>query len=71
MVENPSKPLPPAVPPKSSVPVGGGDLNVLLRGNRLEISADVDLAGLQKLKQILTKYEEILALIGPDVSQFL
>jgi hypothetical protein len=30
-----------------------GELNVLLRGNRLEISADVDRAGLQRLKEIL------------------
>lgn len=41
-------------------------LNVLLRGNRLEISADVDRAGLQKLKTILAKYEEILALLDPE-----
>jgi hypothetical protein len=43
-----------------------GELNVLLRGNRLEISADVDRAGLQRLKEILGKYEEILALLDPD-----
>ncbi len=42
-----------------------GDLSVLLRGNRLEITADVDRAGVQRLKEILSKYEEILALIDP------
>ena len=41
------------------------DLNVLLRGNRLEISAGVDREGLLKLKAILSKYEEILALTDP------
>lgn len=45
-----------------------GDLSVLLRGNRLEISADVDRAGLQRLKEILGKYEEILQLIDPGSS---
>jgi hypothetical protein len=43
-----------------------GELNVLLRGNRLEITADVDRAGLARLKEILGKYEEILKLIDPD-----
>ena len=43
-----------------------GDLNVLLRGNRLEITADVDRAGLQRLKEILGKYEEILKIIDPS-----
>lgn len=42
-----------------------GELNVLLRGQRLEISADVDLAGLERLKEILGKYEEILKLLAP------
>ena len=42
------------------------ELNVLLRGNRLEIVVDVDLAGLAKLKMILAKYEEILELLDPD-----
>lgn len=44
------------------------ELNVLLRGNRLEIVADVDLAGLLRLKAILGKYEEILALIEQSPS---
>lgn len=42
-----------------------GELNVLLRGNRLEISADVDRVGLQRLQEILSKYDEILALLDP------
>lgn len=39
-----------------------GQWDVLLSGNRLQITADVDSAGLKKLKQVLDKYEEILAL---------
>ncbi len=40
-----------------------GDMSVLLTGKRLQISADVDAYGLAKLKEILTKYEEILKLL--------
>jgi hypothetical protein len=40
-----------------------GDMSVLLTGKRLQISADVDADGLAKLKEILTKYEEILKLL--------
>jgi hypothetical protein len=40
------------------------DINVLVvQGNRLQITADVDAAGLQTLKQMLEKYEEILRLV--------
>jgi hypothetical protein len=39
-----------------------GDMR-LLSGKRLQISADVDAAGLAKLKEILTKYEEILKML--------
>jgi hypothetical protein len=39
------------------------DVSVLLVGNRLQITADVDEVGLAKLKQILDKYEEILKLL--------
>jgi hypothetical protein len=46
-----------------------GELNVLLRGNRLEITADVDRAGLARLKEILGKYEEILELIDPGQTE--
>ena len=34
-----------------------GQWDVLLSGNRLQITADVDSAGLKKLKQVLDKYE--------------
>jgi hypothetical protein len=40
-----------------------GDMSVLLTGKRLQISADVDAEGLTKLKEVLTKYEEILKLL--------
>jgi hypothetical protein len=40
-----------------------GDMSVLLSGKRLQISADVDAEGLAKLKDILTKYEEILKML--------
>jgi hypothetical protein len=57
----------PAQPKSVSSAYAGddGELSVLLRGKRLEITADVDRAGLQRLKEILTKYEEILELIDP------
>jgi len=35
----------------------------LLTGNRLQITADVDAAGLVKLKEVLAKYEDILKLL--------
>ena len=38
-------------------------IDVLLRGNRLQITADVDADGLVKLKGVLAKYEEILKLL--------
>ena len=38
-------------------------IDVLLRGNRLQITADVDAAGLAKLKDVLAKYDEILKLL--------
>ena len=34
-----------------------------MRGKRLEISADVDAAGLATLQEMLTKYAEILKLV--------
>jgi hypothetical protein len=39
---------------------GENELNVLQKGNRLQISADVDLEGLAQLKEILGDYESIL-----------
>ena len=39
------------------------DISVLLVGNRLQITADVDDKGLAKLKDVLSKYEEILKML--------
>lgn len=39
------------------------DISVLQVGNRLQITADVDDAGLVKLQELLKKYEEILKLL--------
>lgn len=39
-------------------------LSVLMTDGRLQITADVDREGLQRLKEILAKYEEILKLTG-------
>lgn len=36
----------------------------LAADGRLQVSADVDAAGLQKLRDLLAKYDEILALMG-------
>jgi hypothetical protein len=47
--------------PSDDVP----QIDVLLRGNRLQITADVDAAGLQTLKEMIGKYEEILKLVAP------
>lgn len=51
-------------PPVASSAYAGadGDLSVLLKGRRLQINANVDLVGLARLKEVLGKYEEILAL---------
>jgi hypothetical protein len=48
---------------QASGAVDSGDMSVLLSGKRLQISADVDAEGLAKLKDILTKYEEILKML--------
>jgi hypothetical protein len=40
----------------------GNDISVLLASNRLQITADVDAAGLEKLEKMLAKYKEILKL---------
>jgi hypothetical protein len=47
--------------PSDDVP----QIDVLLRGNRLQITAEVDAAGLQTLKEMIGKYEEILKLLAP------
>jgi hypothetical protein len=51
--------------PQSGRDSDRGELNVLLTGNRLQITADVDRAGLVRLKEILTRYEGILELMEP------
>jgi len=43
--------------------VGQKDISVLLVGNRLQITADVHDRGLAKLKDVLSKYEEILKML--------
>lgn len=45
-----------------STPVA--DINVLMRGTVLEITATVDLDGLEKLKEMLSHYEKILKLMA-------
>lgn len=52
----------PVIPPITGV-LGREDITVLLKGKRLEITADVDKAGIAKLKDVLAKYEEILKLL--------
>jgi hypothetical protein len=61
---------PPTPPPASALrqehqPAEGGepDISVLQVGKRLQITADVDAAGLAKLKQMLEQYEAILKLL--------
>lgn len=41
----------------------GNDISVLLVSNRLQITADVDDKGLEKLEQMLVKYKEILKML--------
>jgi hypothetical protein len=45
-----------------------GELSVILKGNRLEITAGVYWVGLSRLKEILTRYEGILDLLEPNGS---
>ena len=42
------------------------ELTLVLHGARLELTADLDLAGLDNLRQTLTCYERILQLLSPD-----
>ncbi len=39
------------------------DINVVQKGNQLQITATVDAAGIEKLKAVLDKYGEILKLL--------
>ena len=52
------------VPPSERVESGRSDFTVYQVGKRLQITADVDAEGLKKLKELLTKYEEILKLLS-------
>ena len=40
------------------------DINIYLTGNRLQITADVDKEGLETLKKMLDKYDDILKMLG-------
>ena len=42
------------------------ELTLVLHGARLELTADLDLAGLDNLRHTLTCYERILQLLTPD-----
>jgi hypothetical protein len=55
-----------AVPMESNLSPGGAPLRVVMNGDRLDIQASVDLAGLKKLKEMLTKFEGILEMLGPN-----
>lgn len=48
------------------------DANVLISGGttRLQITADVDLSGLKKLRELLAKYEEMFTLMATPMNQF-
>jgi hypothetical protein len=55
-----------ATPMESNLSPGGAPLRVVMNGNRLDIQASVNLAGLKKLKEMLTKYESILEMMVED-----
>jgi hypothetical protein len=62
---------PPAPPMAGAAPVdsppssaGSSDINVYLTGKRIQITADIDADGIKKLKEMLGKYEDILALLN-------
>jgi hypothetical protein len=51
----------------AAVPAGdlggdGNEISVLLAAKRLQVTADVDEAGLEKREKMLAKYKEILKL---------
>jgi hypothetical protein len=69
VVDPPAPPPPGALPPRhvdsaSAGSLGDNDYNVLQTGGRLQITADVDLEGLQELKAMLVDYESILKRIA-------
>lgn len=54
----------PAIDSSSAGVQGKNEYSVLQSGNRLQITADVDLEGLETLKEMLNGYETILKLLG-------
>lgn len=52
-----------AFTPTSTQDSDGNEISVLLASNRLQITADVDDKGLEKLEQMLAKYKEILKML--------
>jgi hypothetical protein len=52
----------PAASPAGASDGDGNDISVLLAANRLQITADVDVDGPEKLEKMLAKYKEILKL---------
>ena len=63
-VDAPAPPLPGLTPPPVSHGTAWGqeenEYNVLQKGNRLQITADVDLEGIGQLKEMLADYKSIL-----------
>jgi len=47
-------------------PAHAPPLRVVMNGDRLEIQASVDLAGLKKLQAMLEKYQGILEMMQPE-----
>jgi hypothetical protein len=43
-------------------------LRVIMNGNRLDIQASVDLEGLKKLQEMLSKYQGILEMMEPTTN---
>ena len=51
----------PLTPMTNTLPIGRP--RILMNGDRLDIQASVDLAGLKQLQSMLKKYEEILVMM--------
>jgi hypothetical protein len=51
------------LPTPMSTEATNAGISVLQIGNRLEITANVDAAGLKKLREVLSCYEQILKLM--------
>ena len=63
IADSPAPPAPNSA--KQATPMHGdqNDINVFLTGKRLQISADIDAAGVERMRDVLAKYEEILNLL--------